>query len=123
VKRPRFIAILGSAVAVWPVIVRAEELTSKLPRIGFIQNFRNENFEALTKGLREAGYIDGQNVDGKALSRSCTRASAIWVRTTNIRPNAPNSCNSEDVVLALQCTMIDPASSTMAGTNATNASK
>jgi putative ABC transport system substrate-binding protein len=62
VKRRRFIAILGSAVAVWPVIVRAEELTSKLPRIGFIQNFRNENFVALTKGLREAGYIDGQNV-------------------------------------------------------------
>lgn len=32
------------------------------PRIGFLLNFRNENFESLAEGLHKAGYIDGQNV-------------------------------------------------------------
>jgi putative tryptophan/tyrosine transport system substrate-binding protein len=61
-KRREFITLLGSATAAWPYPARAQEATDKLPRIGFIHNFPNENFEALTKGLREAGYIDGQNV-------------------------------------------------------------
>jgi putative ABC transport system substrate-binding protein len=41
---------------------RAQQPAEKLPRIGSIQNFRNENFEAFIQGLREAGYVDGQNM-------------------------------------------------------------
>src|SRR5215831_16060429 len=48
--------------AIWPLAVRAQQPAGKLPRIGSIQNFRNENFQAFIEGLREAGYMDGQNI-------------------------------------------------------------
>ena len=60
-KRRAFIRLLGGAAA-WPLVARAQQPAEKLPRIGSIQNFRNENFEAFIQGLREAGYVDGQNM-------------------------------------------------------------
>jgi len=35
---------------------------SQHPRVGFLLNVQSELVEALFKGLRDAGYIDGQNV-------------------------------------------------------------
>jgi len=61
VKRRDVIALIGGAAA-WPLAARAQQPAEKLPRIGSIQNFRNENFEAFIQGLREAGYVDGQNM-------------------------------------------------------------
>ena len=61
-KRREFIALIGGAVAAWPSAAHAQQNTNELSRIGILQSFSNENFEALTAGLREAGYIDGQNV-------------------------------------------------------------
>jgi len=61
IGRRDFIGALGS-VATWPLAARAQQPAGKLPRIGSIQNFRNENFAAFIEGLREAGYVDGQNM-------------------------------------------------------------
>src|SRR5262249_36575626 len=61
-KRREFITLLGASAAAWPLAARAQQPAGKLPKIGSIQNFRNENFEAFIQGLREAGYMDGQNV-------------------------------------------------------------
>ena len=60
-KRRAFIRLLGGAAA-WPLVARAQQPAEKLARIGSIQNFRNENFEAFIQGLREAGYVDGQDM-------------------------------------------------------------
>ena len=60
-KRREFIATLGGAAA-WPLAAAAQQPARHLPRIGSIQNFRNENFEAFIQGLREAGYVDRQNI-------------------------------------------------------------
>jgi hypothetical protein len=61
-NKREFITLLGGAVTAWPLTARAQQSAAKLPRIGSIQNFRNENFEAFIEGLREAGYMDGQNM-------------------------------------------------------------
>src|SRR5262249_22740370 len=61
-KRRQAIMLLGGAAAAWPLAAWAEQAAEKLPRIGSIQNFRNENFEAFIQGLREAGYVDSQNM-------------------------------------------------------------
>jgi putative ABC transport system substrate-binding protein len=61
-RRREFITLLGGAAAAWPLAARAQESTGKLPRIGAIQIVRSENSEAFVQGLREAGYVDGQNV-------------------------------------------------------------
>ena len=61
-RRREFISLLGSSAAAWPLAAHAEEKTGDLPRIGILHSVPNENFEALREGLREARYIDGQNV-------------------------------------------------------------
>lgn len=62
-KRREFILLGGAASAsALFAAARAQQLERKLPRIGHIQNSPNENFEAFIQGLREAGYVDGQNI-------------------------------------------------------------
>jgi putative tryptophan/tyrosine transport system substrate-binding protein len=60
-KRREFITLLGGAAAVWPLAAGAQQLADKVPRIGLLQSFRNENVVALIQGLRDTGYINGQN--------------------------------------------------------------
>ena len=58
-RRREFIGVLGGAAVAWPLAARAQQ-PANLPRIGFLQSFRNENVTAFMQGLRDAGYIDGQ---------------------------------------------------------------
>jgi putative tryptophan/tyrosine transport system substrate-binding protein len=64
-QRREFITLLvGTAQAAWPLVARAQQ-PAKIRRIGYlgsIQTFQNENTEAFNQGLREAGYVDGQNI-------------------------------------------------------------
>jgi putative tryptophan/tyrosine transport system substrate-binding protein len=60
-RRREFITLLGGAAAAWPLAARAQQLAGKVPRIGFLQRIQNENVVAFIQGLRDAGYIDGQN--------------------------------------------------------------
>jgi len=63
VRRRDFLAVIGGAVLSRPLETRAQQLGGeKLPRIGSITSFPNENFEAFIQGLREAGYVDGRNI-------------------------------------------------------------
>ena len=61
-RRRDFLAVIGGAVLSRPLETRAQQLGEKLPRIGSITSFPNENFEAFIQGLREAGYVDGRNI-------------------------------------------------------------
>jgi putative tryptophan/tyrosine transport system substrate-binding protein len=63
VKRREFITLLGGAAAAWPLAARAQQLSSA--RVGALyigladaQSFQKE----LREGLRELGYIEGQNI-------------------------------------------------------------
>jgi putative ABC transport system substrate-binding protein len=61
VKRREFITLLGG-VAAWPLAARAQQPAGKLPRVGIMQTQPDENTEAFSQGLREAGYVDRQNI-------------------------------------------------------------
>jgi putative ABC transport system substrate-binding protein len=61
-RRREFITLLGGAVAAWPLKARAQQI----PVIGFLSS-RAPNTEAhlvaaFLRGLRDQGYVDGQNV-------------------------------------------------------------
>jgi putative ABC transport system substrate-binding protein len=61
-RRRDFITLIGGAVVAWPVAARAQQQAGKLPRIGCISTEPSELGEALSQGLSEAGYVDGQNI-------------------------------------------------------------
>ena len=61
-KRREFIALVGGAAA-WPLAARAQQ-AGKLARIGFLTGGSgpNPNIYGFQHGLRQLGYVEGQNL-------------------------------------------------------------
>ena len=67
-RRRDFITLVGSAAVAWPLLAHAQQ-AAKTPRIGLLAPGRSEGSDAsrvtlnsLVAGLRELGYIEGQNI-------------------------------------------------------------
>src|SRR5262245_40335728 len=88
IARRKFLATLGTAAA-WPLAARPQQPSRKFFHIGHLQIARNENAEALILGLREAGYVNGQNA--RIESRYYGEiASPLWSVRLSISARAPN---------------------------------
>jgi len=64
IRRREFIAVVGCAAAVWPLAVRAQQ--PAMLAIGFLHitspDARTDHLRAFRQGLKDAGYIEGENV-------------------------------------------------------------
>jgi putative ABC transport system substrate-binding protein len=63
IKRRSFITLLGGAAAAWPLAARGQQ-PGKLPRVGVLVSASPPHpfADALRRGLRPLGYVEGQNI-------------------------------------------------------------
>jgi putative tryptophan/tyrosine transport system substrate-binding protein len=64
-RRREFINLLGGAAATWPLSVRAQQVARR-PRLAVLLYSTPQgdpNTEAFLRGMRDLGYVDGQNID------------------------------------------------------------
>jgi putative tryptophan/tyrosine transport system substrate-binding protein len=59
IRRRQLITLLGGAAVAWPLAARAQQ--PKLPVVGFLPS-ASHYVTALRQGLKEAGFVEGQNV-------------------------------------------------------------
>src|SRR6516164_7667039 len=64
IGRRKFLATLGGAAAMWPLAARAQQRA--MPVVGFLHpasaHALGDLVRAFHQGLKEAGFIDGENV-------------------------------------------------------------
>ena len=65
-KRRKFITLLGSAAAAWPLAANAQQSVAKLPTIGFLgaatPSAWSQRVAAFVQRLRELGWTEGRTV-------------------------------------------------------------
>ena len=103
-RRREFITLLGGAAAGWPLKARAQQ-PAKVAQIGFLDfgpaSARASRVEALQGGLRDLGYVEGENIVFRFR----------WVESVEQLPELAAQLvrMNVDVILAMSSTMVEPA--------------
>ncbi len=122
-RRREFLAGFGCAAAAWPLAARAQQ-AEKIYRIGILEPVpaakNAANLEALRKGLRDLGYVEGRNLvieyrsaDGRAERFPELVSELIGLKVdlivTRGTPAARAAKNATETIPVIMATMGDPS--------------
>src|SRR6516225_9099214 len=66
IRRRELLVALGGALAAWPLVARAQQPPTMVPRIGWLvtgsPTTYRFSFGAFREGLKALGYVEGQNI-------------------------------------------------------------
>jgi len=64
-RRRQFITLLGGTAAIWPLAAQSQQTSriNKIFRVGVLANEKWPPLKGLQDGLRELGYVEGQNLE------------------------------------------------------------
>ncbi|MCP3440326.1 ABC transporter substrate-binding protein [Bradyrhizobium sp. CCGUVB14] len=113
-KRRELLGVIGGAAA-WPLGVRAQQ-SKKIPRIGLLVTGAIESPEAraaikaFDQGLREFGYVDGQNVlvETRAAGLKVERFPALAIELVRLNVDLIVASNTPAARAAQQATTTIP---------------
>ena len=60
-RRRDFIKVVSAGILAWPLAARGQQ-SGKTWRLGFIAHRYESFYDGLFEGLRELGYVEGQNL-------------------------------------------------------------
>ena len=72
-KRREFITLLGG-VGAWPLAARGQQPAERMRRIGILADERWPPIDSLKQGLRNLGYVEGQNLELSTASQPAKRS-------------------------------------------------
>jgi hypothetical protein len=109
-RRREFITLLSGA-AVWPVVAHAQQI-SKMPRIGYFMDRSGPGLfdEAFLVGLRENGYVVGQNIaiEYRWTEGKTEKLPALVADLVSHKVDVIVTAGAESVKVAKQATTHDP---------------
>src|SRR5215467_4978061 len=109
-RRREFFTLLGCAAIGWPLAGHGQR-ASKIYRLGYLSTARVPNLvEALQAGLRELGYIEGQNlkVEYRFGGPQSERLDAIASELVELRPDVIVTVGTPATFAAKRATTMIP---------------
>ena len=106
IRRRDFVILLGGAAAAWPLAAKAQQ--QAMPVIGFLNSYSSSDafaqrfLAAFHQGLKQAGYVEGQNVtvEYRWAGNEYERLRALAVELVRRRVNVIATGSSSVGVLA-----------------------
>jgi ABC-type uncharacterized transport system substrate-binding protein len=108
-RRREFITLLGGAATTWPITARAQG-QPRVPRVGFLQGVQNENVAVFIRGLKDQGYIEGQNVriETRIYGTKLDRLSDLVTEIVGLQCNVIVAAAPYAIVAAMKATTTVP---------------
>jgi putative ABC transport system substrate-binding protein len=112
VRRREFISLLGGAAAAWPRAARAQQ-PAKVALIGFLHYSSpgpSLEVEAFRQGLRELGYVEGQNIaiEYRFASGQVARMPELAAELVRLKPDVIVTPSTPTSLAAKQATSTIP---------------